>query len=296
MTHPSHRFRRYALAALLAATLCGAASPSMADTPDAQACADAYARGPSAEPSRLFYVMAHNPNHAKDALAYLKAGANALEPDLRFVDGEIRVHDQFVIAGMRFRFPVHDGRGPTLREYLRELREGIGASGRPPALIAWDLKPDFDFKWLRIAVETVREEFLTAYPNVSMLYTVGSPDGMAALQQLAPLLRPGEAVGIDDGMPHDEAHTKFNALGAAYTFAHRADIAEVQRAVALRDRGNSFRLVYAWTINDRDKLKALVDAGVNGVIVDMQSVATLCGLLAGQPARLARPDDQPFAK
>jgi hypothetical protein len=49
---------------------------------------------------RPFYLIGHNPNTPELARAFIDAGANALEPDLRFVDREISAEFLITLAGV----------------------------------------------------------------------------------------------------------------------------------------------------------------------------------------------------
>ena len=282
--------------ALLMAACAGTGGPA-----SVHSCADAPAASAMARP---FYIIGHNPNTVESARTFLAIGANALEPDLRYVDGEIRVHDQVIVLGTRIRWPLFDGPGPTLREYLRELDAQLQVPGSPqPALIAWDLKPPFELAWMREAVQTIRRDFGESHRDVAMAFTIGAPEardeGLDVLKRLAAELVVGEGIGVDDYTSPQLAELAFRPTGKPYMFADHQKVAAVCDAIARRDRGQSFRIVYAWTVNQADDMRKFLALGVDGMIVDQAAVGTLRDLLAAPVNagrfRLATPADRPFA-
>jgi hypothetical protein len=277
------------------AFLLGCATPGERDAIDGAACRALSKPAPQASSPRPFYIVGHNPNTPERAVAFLQAGANALEPDLRLDGSEIRVRD--VIFGGRVRWPPGGDAGPTLSEYLRGLREKLAATKTPaPALIAWDLKPPFEIGWMNTALQTIRAELGRYYPDTAMLYTAGGKDGIAPLKELAALLVAGEAIGIDDHITPERLDAEFRNLRVPYTFSDGTDADSIAAAIALRDRGGSYRLVYAWTVNRRATMHELLLAGVDAMIVD--DVPGLCATLAlpqhRASYRLAAPQDHPF--
>jgi hypothetical protein len=250
---------------------------------------------PQANAPRAFYIIGHNPNTPDQAIAFLQAGANALEPDLRLDDGQIRVRD--VVLRGHVPWPLYGGAGLTLSEYLSGLREKLAATKTPaPALIAWDLKDPFDIAWIKKARETIRAEFGRHYPDTAMLYTAGTGRGLPQLKELAGLLVDGEAIGVDDRITPEALDQELRSFRnpVPYTFSDGTDLDAIRAAIKLRARGDSFRLVYAWTVKDADTMHKLLGAGVDGMIVD--DVPSLCRTLAQHRAthRLALPQDRPF--
>ena len=286
---------RFSVIGIGSACLLGCATPGKWEASDAEACRALSQPAPQASAPRPFYIVGHNPNTPERALAFLQAGANALEPDLRLDEGERRVRD--VIFGGRLRWPPGGGAGPTLSAYLSGLREQLAQTKTPaPALIIWDLKPPFEIGWMSKALQTIRAEFGRYHPDTAMLYTAGNKDGIAPLKELAALFVAGEAIGIDDHVAPDRLDAEFRSLPrpVPYTFSDGADLAAITPAIAMRDRGGSFRLVYAWTVNRRSTMHELLAAGVDAIIVD--DVPDMCFTLARNRAthRLAVPQDRPF--
>jgi hypothetical protein len=265
----------------------------MCSLPAPTLAADPGSKTKSAVP-RPFYLIAHNPNTIDLARAFIASGVNALEPDLRFVDKEIRVHDQFSILGIRIRYPLFDGPGPTLSEYLRGLNE----HNISPSLIAWDLKPPFKLAWMHEAAKIIRRDYGTKHPHTAMLFTVGSEDGLPELRAFASVLKANEAVGVDDFTSPAVAHSALDGLGKSYTYADRRRMKAIADAIAMRDSGKSFTLVYAWLVNEANELQKFLDVGLDGVIVDLEAVPKLRERLQTDANkvkfRLAEPSDKPF--
>jgi hypothetical protein len=279
------------------AFLLGCATPGEREGSDGAACRALSEPAPQASSPRPFYVIGHNPNTPEQAITFLRAGANALEPDLRLDGGEIRVRD--VIFGGLVRWPPGGDAGPTLSDYLKGLRERLALTKTSaPALIAWDLKPPFKIGWMTTALHTIRAEFGRYYPDTAMLYTAGGKDGIASLKDLAALLVAGEAIGVDDHVTPDRLDEEFRNLGVPYTYSNGSDAASIAAAIVMRDRGGAYRLVYAWTVNRRATMHELLVAGVDAMIVD--DVPGLCVTLARAEHRagyrLAVPQDHPFGR
>jgi hypothetical protein len=169
----------------------------------------------------------------------------------------------------------------------------------PPALIAFDLKPPYQAGWIRQAIETVREQYSRSWPQTAIVFTVGSPAGLPVLAEIAPMLRPGEALGIDDGLDAEPAAQALAATGKPHTFARAANAQQIGAAVSRRDQGKSFSLVYAWTVNEPAPFEALLSLGIDGVIADASAIGPLCSQLGRAAApgyRLATSADAPFGR
>jgi len=253
---------------------------------------------------RPFYLIGHNPNSVAAAVRCLEAGANALEPDLCFEDGDFHVHERIPLVPA---WLLRLFRGSlTLPQYLDGLGAYLARSGRARqlALIAFDLKPPYDFSPDRLA-DLVRARFGAAFPGTAILFTVSDPAAMPWLAGLAP--RPKTAVGVDDRATPEEVEAFFEGRTLPCTYADGTSIpllpttcwlGPVRRAVALRDSAAARRLslVYGWTVNGRHSMAAFLDADVDGLITDR--VERLRDLLRAKYAGryvLATAGDDPFA-
>jgi hypothetical protein len=238
-----------------------------------------------------FYLISHNPNTPDAAIRQLKLGFNALGPDLRFSQGELRVDNQFMLGNIAIQWPRHNGTGPTLSAYLKSLRTALQAQAvTPPALIVWDLKPPFHADWMEQALTIIRTDFTQYYPNTAIALTVGELSGARDIATLLPLLRKGEAIGIDDYMSADEAFKQFSKPNRAFVYANRNQPASTLQAIQLRTQAmqegidkNSLALVFAWTINSPALMRQLLQQPIDAMMVDEQAIHHLCSLLLETP-------------
>jgi hypothetical protein len=248
---------------------------------------------------RPFYIIGHNPNNAADAIRQLRMGFNALGPDLRFVNGELRVDNQFMLGNIAIQWPRHLGVGPTMENYLRALRTELTANAMlPPTLIVWDLKPPFSITWMREALRTARTEFTHYHPNTAIAFTVGEIEGAAEITKLASDLKSGEAIGIDDYYEAQQNFDTFASLDKPYVYANRDRAWSMNEALAMRSKSNAFPFIFAWTINSPSQMQAYLLQGIDGMIVDEHALPHLCKLLTQSPNsekfRKALIDDKPF--
>jgi hypothetical protein len=248
---------------------------------------------------RPLYLIGHNPNTPVDAIRQLRMGFNALGPDLRFVDGELRVDNQFMFGNIAIQWPRYLGVGPTLESYLKTLRRELSTNAmQPPALIVWDLKPPFNVQWIRKALATIREEFTRYYPNTAIAVTVGEIEGASEIVKLSPYLENGEAIGIDDYFSASQSYNAFGNLGKPYVYADRNRAWSMDEALALREKHKAFPFVFAWTINSPTQMQAYLAQGIDGMMVDEHALPHLCKLLSKAPNkqkfRIATLDDKPF--
>ena len=126
---------------------------------------------------RKFYLIGHNPNNVQDAVAYLQAGANALEPDVCYDKGSktFYVHDEDVDF-----LPSWLYSGPTLMSYLDNLVQALrGNQSLQLALISFDLKAPYSYDINAQLYDTIRTHFSQFFPKVSILTTVGKSKGMS---------------------------------------------------------------------------------------------------------------------
>src|SRR5438045_3782893 len=80
---------------------------------------------------RPFYIIANNPNTIEEAREFLNNGANALEPDIVYADGQFYVTHNQHLSYKNI---------PTLTDYLRDLKVLLLAEQHNLALIIWDIK------------------------------------------------------------------------------------------------------------------------------------------------------------
>jgi hypothetical protein len=252
--------------------------------------------------SRKFYLIGHNPNNVQDAVAYLQAGANALEPDVCYDKGSktFYIHDELIDFLPNWLYS-----GPKLTSYLDDLVKALqGNQSFQLALIAFDLKTPYSYDINAQLYNIIRTHFSQFYPKVSILTTVGSSKGMSFMSQVSPQY-PNEAVGVDEGTSPDDVQAFFQLRGLHFTYANGTTFTpvtwvkgDIAHAIQLRDqaRGGSFKLVYVWTVISSSHMQFYLDMGVDGMITG--NVALLSSLLKTKYVNqyvLATQDDFPFA-
>src|SRR4051812_2030143 len=112
---------------------------------------------------RSFYIIGNNPNTIEEAEEFLSNGANALEPDIVYADGQF-----YVSHNPHFSYKNI----PTVAEYLQQLKALLLAKQFNLALIIWDIKNvDFDPNHF---INVVKENFCgDPFDGVTMLITNG---------------------------------------------------------------------------------------------------------------------------
>ncbi|MFN2599406.1 MAG: PLAT/LH2 domain-containing protein [Pyrinomonadaceae bacterium] len=238
---------------------------------------------------RKFYVIGHNPNTLAEAEAFLRAGANALEPDI--------CHD----AARPERFYVSHGTigsNPLTAEhslagYLRGVRGMItdDSKGYSLALIAFDIKtPAFDInEFVRFVFDHFSGD--PRCDGVAILVTVSSLKHVAFLNA-HDQSRERVGVGIDEeGSPRDvEAAFKGGgqrsfsyANGSLFTDVKFGLFKSVMTAKSLQAGGDSFKLVYTWVLSRDSPIRSYLDLHIDGIIVDAGVVPHLLEILREEP-------------
>src|SRR4051812_20546167 len=150
---------------------------------------------------RPFYIIGNNPNTIEEAQEFLDNGANALEPDIIYHDGEFYVS----------HFPHLSYKNvTTLKEYLQELKNLLVAKQYDLALIIWDIKTcNFDPNHF---MDVVKENFSgQPFDGVTMLIT--NADDHAFLNQYNRPY-PNVGVGLDESnMPPSQIERIFKNAG-----------------------------------------------------------------------------------
>jgi hypothetical protein len=224
---------------------------------------------------RPFYIIGHNPNCIDEALKYLRDGANALEPDVHLDrnEGRFRVCHSTPTDG-----------DPYLETYLDKLSHALRSAsgdGEPPnsapldlRLIAFDLKPDYDYDINRL-YGIIRDHFSNAHSDVLIATTISDPDKADFLKGLRGGQRPNELVGIDENAQPEDVAKLFEGANLKFTFAAGIDLFDfaplnalvgprsfldrIHRATALAEQNEAMALVYAWTVNNDDDIRAYLE-------------------------------------
>jgi hypothetical protein len=256
---------------------------------------------------RKFYILGHNPNTLREAEEFLRAGANALEPDICF-DAE-RPERFFVSHGTigSNEFTLEN----SLVTYLTGLKELITNpdDGLNLALIAFDIKtPAFDINEF---VRVVSDNF-SRFPvcdGVAILITVGDLSDIGFLNDYDQS-REDVAVGVDGEASPGAVEAGFRARGQKrFAYANGSIVPGIKfglfksimaaKALQAAGGGASFGLVYAWVINSEASVRSYLDIHVDGLIVDLHAVPGVLRILGEEHFatmyELARGGHNPFA-
>ena len=254
-----------------------------------------------------FFIMGHNPNTLQEAEDFLKAGANALEPDVCF---DADKPGQFFVS--------HGGPGSnafipenSLVVYLTGLRKLLTEpeNNFNLALVAFDIKtPSFDInKFIKIVFDNF-SGFLICN-GVAILITVGSLaniDFLNAYDQTKEWV----AIGIDEAKVPAEVEAGFKARAQKrFTYANGSIIPAIKfglfksimaaKGVQATGNGDSFKLIYAWVLNAESAIRSYLDLHIDGLIVDLHTVPHLLEIFKdehfAQMYELARNGYNPFA-
>lgn len=252
------------------------------------------------------YIIGHNPNTLREAEDFLRAGANALEPDICY---DATKPERFFVShgtiGSNKFIPEN-----SLVTYLTGLREMLTdtANGFNLALIAFDTKtPTFDINdFLQIVFDNFSGH--QGCDDVAILVTVGSLSDIEFLNAYDQT-RERVAVGIDEENNPREVDAAFRSGGQrAFTYANGNLIPTIKfglfksimtaKATQAAAGGDGFRLIYAWVLNRDAYIRSYMDLHIDGMIVDQETVPHLLQILSeehfAQRFELAQQGYNPF--
>jgi len=233
---------------------------------------------------RSFYIIGHNANTIEEAAEFLKKGANALEPDIVYVNGVFYVTHQQRLS--------YEGL-PTVQQYLKDLKTLLQTHHYPLALLIWDIKtPDFhpnDF------IGLVKEHFCgDICDGVAMLIT--HAEDHAFLNRYRGYY-PNVGVGVDESNMSARELLEIFLNGGQPNFTYADGITafldkpgvfkNITDALQLRDEseGGGFSLVYTWVLSQQASMRKYLDSYIDGIFVDAFAVDRLKELLAAEPYR-----------
>lgn len=235
---------------------------------------------------RKFYLIGHNPDTLEEAQEQLQAGANALGPDVHYDEESGQFQVYHLVPS-----PFGD---ITLQDYLSGLKMLLHEnSSYRLSLLAFDLKPDYNYK-LSDLQAFIFEHFSKDYPAVTIITTINDPAQAAFFESASAGMPANYLIGIDEDSSAEEAHQLLNDKGIAFIYGNGISAplidttnyaGEIQKAIQLRNAGNSFKLVYAWTVNAEASMRTYLDMDIDGIITD--DVAQLKALLQ-QPEYVIR--------
>jgi hypothetical protein len=223
---------------------------------------------------RPFYIIGHNPNTIDEVKKYLKAGANAIEPDVI-----VYKHDENQLC---FSHSKGDKDAPSLVDFLKGLHQ-VAKDNPKLALVYFDIKPEAqkpDFVWsLR---EAVRTHLNTDGVKLFVTYTIAEipDDDEDPFARIANDLHDNEALMIDEENDPEEVKSYFQRYptltnrcfgnGISFDFSGNEVYnirGSIKKAVTMRE---SFCFIAVWTVNDKNDQKTYIDYGVDGILVDRE--------------------------
>lgn len=247
---------------------------------------------------RDFYIIGHNPNTVTDAINYLRAGANALEPDVHYTNGNFYMGEGTTSTDV------------SLTDYLQGLTQQLKINpSYVPALVMFDTKNSNGS--ISALLNCIQENFSYQYPGTSILITRSQVQGEehTFFAPAATAAQPAsKAFGIDEHTEPEVVDAFVKSLNIPhYTYADGISIQipllsrifweRIKRAIAMRDKGDSFKLVYSWTLDIEEDIKAFLHLNPDGLITD--SPGRLKQILESAPFstqyQLAKPNNNLFA-
>ena len=255
--------------------------------------------------SRKFYIIAHNPNSVGEAIKCLKNGANALEPDIRYLP----VYKEKLFV---YDLATENPKNHTLQDYFIGLSAALNREKLNLALLAFDLKPIYSkemesdtLAYMKEFFRQLNEYFFKTYTSVPVLLTVGDPSGKPLLATAKPYLSINQAVGVDEGDTPKSVIDFFKkqqmpcayANGTSSPFASPAKFKQIiKEAIASKHQTNTLKLVYTWTANSKKTMRDFIGVGVDGMITDrVDRLRALIDIEFKDDIEIATADYNPFA-
>jgi hypothetical protein len=217
---------------------------------------------------RQFFIIGHNPNKVADAINCLRAGANALEPDVHSVNGDYYMGEGTTSTDL------------SLSSYLTGLSQAFRTEpALIPALIMFDTK-NSDGSIAQL-FDCIKSNFSDEFSEtvITVTRSQATEDEHVFFAPAASLMAPNNAIGVDEHTEPEFADAFFKSLNVSnYTYADGISIelplladffiGRIKRAVSLRDGGNSFKMVYAWTLDLNIEIHQYLNANPDGLITD----------------------------
>ena len=234
---------------------------------------------------RPFYLVAHRINDPDGIGDAVRAGANAIECDVR----------ENVVD--------HDGSFPWSTKLTRWLDAAAVAARDLPslALLYFDVKEP---SALSVIVDKVRSKIPEQF---NVLYSIARFDDRHRFSSIVTSLRSHEGIAIDQHDDPDAVANYFASIGAQRCwYGNGIFVAgppwtlpgieqSIRRAVSIRDSTNRLAKVVVWTLEKGDSMSNFIGIGVDAILVARHAIPTLSSALqASSSARIARRDDPAF--
>src|SRR5262249_45719214 len=230
-----------------------------------------------------FYIMAHNPNTVADAEAYLKAGANALEPDICFDADE---PDQYFVSHSHVSTDpdsydfTHEH---SLAAYMLGLKNLVLRNNFNLALIAFDYK-DAPNGNINDLLKIVHDNFTVYSPicaGVAIMITVPHTSvGSFLTNYDQSISNVGVTVDQDDDCAKVQElfvkakQTRFGfgdgiMVAGVYPGIFKAIMKAKMLQAAAATPEERFRLIHTWVLADADSIRSYLDLHIDGIIVNL---------------------------
>lgn len=234
---------------------------------------------------RKFYAIGHNPNTIEEADAFLRAGYNALGPDVSYTDGEYYISHGTLPRAQR--------ESKNLVKYLTGLRELVVVNNYNLALIAFDIKdPVFNINEF---TEIVKMHYLSfgVCAKTKIVITTAHIKDVAFVTAYNGNLE-NVLVGIDEHNNASEAMAALQGIGrTVYANGITGPLTKpnlfysISEGVYLKAKRQCFKLVYIWVLAAPKSIAAYLHLGVDGIFTDLKDTSILLNIL-NEPAFDAR--------
>lgn len=226
---------------------------------------------------RPFYIFGHNPNSISDVIDALKAGANAIEPDVNvFEDNQNTLCISEV--GIIDTDEGGDSDAPTLAQYLDDLH--VVAQAFPElSCVVFDCKPKVATGAHGAKLLSEVRKRLTYDNDINIIISVSSLSEFAIFDDIKSILGPREGCMIDEENDAADVAAHFinasidhRCYGNGNKFQNPVTSPNlrpsIELACGLRAGRNSFQFIYEWTNNEKERMREFIRTGVDGIISD----------------------------
>ncbi len=242
-----------------------------------------------------FYIVGHNPNTKDDAESYLKAKANALEPDVCFSSKSIHPdryyvsHSHSVADADSYAFDQEH----SLASYMLGIKDLILRNDYDLAFIWFDYKdsPEGDINTL---LKIVHDNF-TVYDqkcaDVAIMVSVAHISDCTFVNGYDQSI-PNAGVAIDQDDDCAGVQKNFiSALETRFAYADGIMVAgspigiykSVMEAKVLQAQATNpdqqFKMIHTWVLASDNSLRSYLDLHIDGIIVNLSTVPTLISIL-----------------
>jgi hypothetical protein len=253
---------------------------------------------------RPVYVIAHHCNASEEIGHALQRGANAIECDVRWHNGEWMIYHGGIDP---------EGTSPTeLGRWLHHARTAAWNHKDDFALIIFDNKSPEEFAahdYQKNFVDVVRNNLP---PDLNLLFSVSDYENIGHLDPIAKNLRPNEGVAVDESHNYTGVQEHFSKLGVSnFWFGdgiaammpessniwYALNAAGVERDTE-QDQAKAIKKTYIWTLEKGLSIAEYLSlARVDAVMVSQSCVGHAREIVnAHLEARMATRKDAAFQR